>query len=112
MILLLPQISTLRAAGELKNADGIRAVVQDKSSLTQRGNPFAFKLSDNGFEWIGNYDISADELLDGMKRKSDKDRAKDYILETLANGCLDANTIYKNAYEQILYHRFLLDLYP
>jgi len=93
--------------GELKNADGIRAVVQDKSSLAQRGNPFAFKLSDNGFEWIGNYDISADELLDGMKRKSDKDRAKDYILETLANGCLDANTIYKNAYEQDISKRTL-----
>ena len=93
--------------GELKNADGIRAVVQDKSSLAQRGNPFAFKLSDNGFEWIGNYDISTDELLDGMKRKSDKDRAKNYILETLANGFLDANTIYKNAYEQDISKRTL-----
>ena len=59
------------------------------------------------FEWIGNYDISTDELLDGMKRKSDKDRAKNYILETLANGFLDANTIYKNAYEQDISKRTL-----
>ena len=49
--------------GELKNEEGVRAVVQDKSSLAQRGKPFAFKLDDDGFHWLGEYDISPEELL-------------------------------------------------
>ena len=68
----------------------------------RRGNPFAFKLSDNGFEWIGNYDISADELLDGMKRKSDKDRAKDLSLIHISLFLLHVIC------SRILQHSFLL----
>ena len=81
--------------GELRNEDGIRAVVQDKSSLAQRGDPFAFKIDDCGFHWIGKFDISADELLDGFKHKTDKDRAKEFIQEILSDGPVSANEIYK-----------------
>lgn len=41
--------------GELKNENGIRAVVQDKSSLAQRGDPIAFKLDENGFTCRSKY---------------------------------------------------------
>lgn len=85
--------------GELKNEENIRAVVQDKSSLAKRGKPFAFQLDDNGFKWLGEYDISPEELLDGFKRKTDKDLAKDYINDTLAAGAVEANIIYEKAKE-------------
>ena len=93
--------------GELKNEEGVRAVVQDKSSLAQRGKPFAFKLDDDGFHWLGEYDISPEELLDGFKRRTDKDRAKDFINETLSEGAVEANIIYKKATEQDLSKRTL-----
>lgn len=81
--------------GELKNEDGIRAVVQDKSSLAQRGKPFAFKFDDNGFKWIGEYDIDVDELLDGFKKVTDKERAKEFILKMLANTPIKAIEMYE-----------------
>lgn len=81
--------------GELKNENGIRAVVQDKSSLAQRGKPFAFKFDDEGFKWIGEYEIDVDELLDGFKKLTDKDRAKDFLQETLANFPVKASEMYE-----------------
>ena len=41
----------------------IRAVAQIKSNLAAEGETMAFQLDENGFTWIGEYDISADELL-------------------------------------------------
>lgn len=85
--------------GELKNENGIRAIVQDKSSLAQRGEPIAFKLDENGFTWIGKYEISSEEILDGFKRKKDKERAKDFIRETLSASSIESNIIYQKAYD-------------
>ncbi len=81
--------------GELKNEDGVRAVIQDKSSLAQRGKPFAFKFSDDGFQWLGEYEIDADELLDGFKKTTDKDRAKNFLEETLEDGPIKASEMYE-----------------
>jgi len=58
--------------------------VQDKSNLAQRGKPFAFKFDDEGFKLIGEYEIDVDELLDGFKKLTDKDRPKEFLQETLA----------------------------
>ena len=35
----------------------------------------------NGFEWIGEYDISADELLNGDGRGQKSQKAKEFLLE-------------------------------
>lgn len=93
--------------GELKNENGIRAIVQDKSSLAQRGDPIAFRLDENGFTWIGKYEISSEEILDGFKRKTDKERAKDFIRETLSASSIESNIIYQKAYEQDISKRTL-----
>ena len=85
--------------GELKNKDGIRAVVQDKSSLAQRGKPFAFRFGDDGFQWLGEYNIDADELLDGFKKTTDKDRAKAFIQEMLEHGAVKASIMYDKGSE-------------
>ena len=81
--------------GELKNEDGVRAVIQDKSSLAQRGKSFAFKFNDDGFQWLGEYEIAADELLDEFKKTTDKDRAKNFLEETLEDGPIKASEMYE-----------------
>lgn len=86
--------------GELKNSDGVRAVVQDKSSLAKKGNPFAFKVNDDGIEWLGNYEIDVDELLEGARKVTDKEQAKEWLLDTLSNESLPATKIYQLGYEQ------------
>ena len=85
--------------GELKNEDGVRAVIQDKSSLAQRGKPFAFKFDDDGFQWLGEYDIDADELLDGFKKTTDKDRAKTFLQDALENCPIKASEMYDKGNE-------------
>ena len=61
--------------GRVKDEPEVRVVCHTKSSLAPEGTSIAFRLDkNNGFEWIGEYDISADELLngDGRGQKSRK----------------------------------------
>lgn len=85
--------------GELKNEDGVRAVIQKKSSLAQHGKPFAFKFNDAGFEWLDEYNIDAGELLDGFKKTTDKDKAKAFLQETLENSPIKASEMYDKGNE-------------
>ena len=64
--------------------------IHEKSSLAPPGQSLAFSLGDEkGFEWIGAYDITADELLAGTdtaKAESKTAQAEMLILELLADG--------------------------
>lgn len=52
--------------GRVKREPNVRVIIHDKSSLAPEGKPIAFCLDpDTGFEWVGEYDITADELLSG-----------------------------------------------
>lgn len=84
--------------GQMKDDKNIRAVVQDKCSLAPNGKPFAFSLSEeNGFEWMGYYDVTAEEVLGGMLKKSEKTKAKELIESSLENGSVPANEIFQLA---------------
>ena len=52
--------------GRVKREPNVRVIIHDKSSLAPEGKPVAFCLDpETGFEWIGEYDITADERLSG-----------------------------------------------
>ncbi len=74
--------------GRVKSSPEIRVIIHDKSSCCPEGKPSAFSLGDDGFRWIGDYDITADELLSGKSGnvKSKKEEAEYYILEMLSSG--------------------------
>ena len=73
--------------GRLKDNPQIRVMVQDKSSLAPEGEPIAFELDkENGFRWLGHYDISADDLLCGIPREKKSEQAENLILEYLSQG--------------------------
>jgi hypothetical protein len=80
--------------GKYPDDEEIRVVIHSKSNLTAPGNPQAFGIDETtGMCWLGECEITLDELLDG---KIDKDKhekppskradAKDFISATLANG--------------------------
>ena len=52
---------------------------------------------DSGFEWIGEYDISADDLLSGNCRGKKIKEAKELLLEILADGAVEQNVIVKKS---------------
>ena len=63
-MVLLEQIRTVN------REDFTRVLIHEKSSLAPPGETMAFKLGDEeGFRWVGAYEISADELLDGKAGK-------------------------------------------
>ena len=73
--------------GRIKDNPQVRVMVQDKSSLAPEGEPIAFELDkENGFRWLGHYDISADDLLCGIPREKKSEQAENLILEYLSQG--------------------------
>ena len=87
--------------GRVKDEPEVRVVCHTKSSLAPEGMSVAFRLDkNNGFEWIGEYDISADELLNGDGRGQKSRKAKEFLLEILANGGMTQKKIAEEAEAQ------------
>ena len=73
--------------GRIKDEPEIRVVCQTKSSLAPEAKSLAFRLSEeNGFEWIGEYDVTADDLLSGSAKGKKKQMAMEFLENTLADG--------------------------
>ena len=75
--------------GKLKHDPTMRILTHEKSSLAPPGASLAFSLGDEGgFRWVGEYDITADEMLSGieLQRETKTQQAKDLICTLLAGG--------------------------
>ena len=84
--------------GRIKNEPEIRVVCHVKSSLAPEGKSIAFRLDkDTGFEWIGEYDISADDLLSGDNRGQKIHVAKEFLQEVLASGSVAQTKVAEEA---------------
>ena len=84
--------------GRIKDEPEIRVVCHVKSSLAPEGKSIAFRLDkDTGFEWIGEYDISADDLLSGDNRGQKIHVAKEFLQEVLASGSVAQTKVAEEA---------------
>ena len=73
--------------GRVKEKPEVRVMAHEKSSLAPEGEPVAFELSaDNGFRWLGHYDISIDDLLSGVSREKKSDLAEKLIRDWRSDG--------------------------
>ena len=75
--------------GKLKHDPTTRILTHEKSSLAPPGVSLAFSLGDEGgFRWVGEYDITADEMLSGIEpqRETKTQQARDLICTLLAGG--------------------------
>ena len=75
--------------GKLKHDPTMRILTHEKSSLAPPGASLAFSLGDEGgFRWVGEYDITADEMMSGIEpqRETKTQQAKDLICALLAGG--------------------------
>ena len=81
--------------GRMKDAPEMRVLAQCKSSLTPEGKPITFELNrDTGFRFIGDCDVSVDELLTGEQRVNKAKAAESLLGELLSQGkMLQANVI-------------------
>ena len=84
--------------GRIKDNPQVRVMVQDKSSLAPEGEAIAFELDkENGFKWIGHYDISVDDLLSGIPKEKKSEQAENLILEYLSKGKYPQQALLKKA---------------
>ena len=59
---------------------------RQKDSLAKKENPVAFSLGEEGLKWLGEYDISIEDLLmgkAGTKKETKLEKAQKLILELL-----------------------------
>ena len=79
--------------GRIKDNPTVRAMAQIKSSLAPEGEPIAFELNkETGFRFIGKYDISVDDLLNGMATTSKLERAEMLLKDKLSDGSVIRQT--------------------
>ncbi len=69
--------------GRVPDNPNIRAIVQIKNNLAPEGESVAFQLGEKGFEWLGKYDVSIDELLSGISSCDKKSKAENLIKNLL-----------------------------
>lgn len=72
---------------EKEKEQDIRVVYQQKDSLAKKENPVAFSLGEEGLTWLGEYDISIEDLLmgkAGTKKETKLEKAQKLILELLS----------------------------
>ena len=95
--------------GRVEGEPNIRAVVQIKNNLAQFGHPKAFELMESGFMWLGDYEITADEVLGGIAPKANKLELAKQMLRELAEtvNAVQSNEIFDMAEEQGISKRTL-----
>ena len=95
--------------GRVEGEPNIRAVVQIKNNLAQFGHPKAFELMESGFKWLGDYEITADEVLGGIAPKANKLEQAKQMLRELAetSNVVQSNEIFDMAEEQGISKRTL-----
>ena len=78
-------VRSLLFIGKVKNDPTTRVLTHEKSSLAPPGKSLAFSLgTEEGFAWIGEYAITADELLSGEEHTQTKvEQAQSLILSML-----------------------------
>ena len=77
-------------------------MVQIKNNLVVFGHPKAFELLEDGFRWLGDYEITADEVLGGIASKANKMEQEKRLLRKLAetNNAMQSNEIFNLSEEQ------------
>ncbi len=84
--------------GRIKDDPQLRALCQTKSSLAPEATPIAFCLDrKKGFRWLGEYEITADELLAGGGKGSKVKEAMDFLEEFLFSGSKPSTEVEKAA---------------
>ena len=103
-------VRSLLFIGRVKNDPTTRVLTHEKSSLAPPGKSLAFSLgTEEGFSWIGEYAITADELLSGEEHAQTKvEQAQSLILSILKeSGTCRSSELEKAAAEQGISSRTL-----
>lgn len=93
-------VRSVLLVSRLKDQPTLRVVAHCKSNLAPQGDSFAFELDKiKGFQWVGRYDITAEELLSGVHRESKIRKAELFLQEELSTGSKPQKELQQKAIE-------------
>jgi len=86
-----------------------RGIVQIKSNLAPMGKAIGFELTDGGFYWTGESDLTWQKILsaEDTDGKSALDEAADFLRDELADGPVEAKQVFSDAKSLGIYERTL-----
>lgn len=91
-------VRSILLVGRDKVNENVRVMAHLKSSLAPEGCPIAFELDkETGFRWVGEYDISVDDILGGIRQEREptkKMKAISLITEMLRDGDVPCKEVY------------------
>ena len=95
--------------GRIQGQADMRAVVQIKNNIAAFGHSKVFRLSEEGFEWLGDYEITADEVLGGIVPKANKLEQAKQMLQKLSenSNMVQSSEIFNMANEKGISKRTL-----
>lgn len=95
--------------GRVEGKPNTRAVAQIKNNLAPFGHSKAFELEEGGFRWLGDYEITADEMLGGFAPKVNKlEQAKQLLRElSETHSAMQSSEIFSLAEEEGISKRTL-----
>ena len=95
-------VHSLLFIGKVRDDPTTRVLTHEKSSLAPPGKSLAFSLGDaGGFRWLGEYQLTADELLSGSEHTPTKvERAEKLILSLLENGRVCPSSVIDRAAQE------------
>lgn len=94
--------------GRIKDDPEMRVLCQIKNSLAPEAKSIAFRLDrETGFRWIGEVDVTAEELMAGECKTSRLQEAVSFLKEIMADGDVSAKEIISMAGQEGLSIRTL-----
>ena len=95
-------VRSLLFIGKVRDDPTTRVLTHEKSSLAPPGKSLAFSLGDaDGFRWLGEYQLTVDELLSGSEHTPTKvERAEKLILSLLENGRVCPSSVIDKAAQE------------
>lgn len=90
-------VRSILLVGRDKDNPNTRVMAHLKSSLAPEGKPIAFQLDEEGFRWVGAYEIDIDDLLNGTRSEREptkETQAVSLILEMLRDGIVPCTDVY------------------
>jgi hypothetical protein len=93
---------SVMTVGRIDLDENMRAIVHNKSNLAPTGKPQAFAIDPiSGFLWLGDYNVTIDELLSNAKKPESQFMKARRLIETeLAGGAVPAADMEQMAEEQ------------
>jgi len=88
--------------GRIPVDDDMRAIINNKNNLSPAGSPQAFTINPiSGFTWLGEYDVTIDEMFNGIKKpESQFTKARHLIGTEMTSRPVPAADVMQRAEEQ------------